>query len=91
MSAHTPGPWEAVSPIRAIGITGGPDGRFICHIAGTSEFGVLRSAEADANARLIAAAPDLLAICKSLAATTSVPKYLRTELDTAIPKAEGER
>lgn len=54
MSRHTPAPWKIV----AAGSIQGPDGKSVCAIAGT----IKRSRdEKAANARLIAAAPELLA------------------------------
>lgn len=65
MSKHTPGPWHDVMPLYPEGtsahkvITGGPDG--LPHIAYIPKNGYAATAdEALANARLIAAAPDLL-------------------------------
>lgn len=58
-SAHTPGPWhiDRQSPHSPICIKPFP-GRVICDIDGTD-------AEAEANARLIAAAPELLQTIRS--------------------------
>jgi hypothetical protein len=67
LSAHTPGPWEretrpdsggAERPI----VVG--DGDLVCAV---SRRGLARQ-EAEANARLIAAAPDLLAASKAIEA-----------------------
>jgi len=51
MSTHTPGPWKARIRRQGSHVTG-PDGFSVAHV-GT-----------DANARLIAAAPDLLEACR---------------------------
>ncbi len=60
---HTPGPWR----LAASGIDGhkvvAPDGRNIC---GMSNRISLSMAERHANARLVAAAPDLLAALRDL-------------------------
>ncbi|AVH89984.1 hypothetical protein AL480_03720 [Stenotrophomonas maltophilia] len=57
MSKHTPGPWAYQEDSDAYThIVRGPGNRFICQLAQTT------SAEIEANARLIAAAPELLAI-----------------------------
>lgn len=51
---HTPGPWK-VNYRRVTPVNGRQDGNDdICHVYG----------DQDANARLIAAAPDLLAACQ---------------------------
>lgn len=57
-SAHTPGPWE---------VTESGDQLEIMQVDGKSIAVVLDEPEAMANARLIAAAPELLAIAKILA------------------------
>jgi len=55
MSKHTPGPWEYQEQSDAYThIVRGPDNLFICQLAQTT------SSEIEANARLIAAAPELL-------------------------------
>lgn len=54
-SKHTPGPWAYQEDSDAYThIVRGPGNRFICQLAQTT------SAEIEANARLIAAAPELL-------------------------------
>lgn len=64
MSAHTPGPWtlSPYSSIVGIAISGG--GFVIAGVRGGREF-------SEANARLIAAAPDLLALAKQFASECS--------------------
>ena len=88
---HSPGPWkvEYYSWVRAA------DGEAVCHGIGEIKYGRTVEAQlllAEANARLIAAAPDLLeaakyamAECVDLIAT--VPGNL---LEKAIAKAEGK-
>jgi hypothetical protein len=72
MNAHTPGPWEASSigeglPLTHIGhvlaakLGGGFDSYCIALLAGTRPH-----EETSANARLIAAAPDLLEACRAM-------------------------
>ena len=73
MSAgHTPGPWQAHSasdPLEIIGNVDGPDeGRM--HYTRVCE--VEDNAEAEANARLVAAAPELLAAGSELDRLTFV-------------------
>ncbi len=97
MSTHTPGPWIVRH------LTGFPlmiatqpdaDG-FGEPIADTSRH--MLPAEALANARLIAAAPDLLAACKRMSealknaphATQNAYQGIWTDIDNAIAKAEG--
>lgn len=58
-SKHTPGPWAYQEDSDAYThIVRGPNNRFICQLAQVT------SAEIEANARLIAAAPELLAELK---------------------------
>jgi len=87
MSEHTPGPWRVFTSPRGtkiIGI-GTLDGDGITDCG----FGVWRggSDEAMANARLIAAAPDLLAAC------TEFLPILERQLDSINPggAAEGSK
>jgi hypothetical protein len=91
---HTPGPWEA----RTFLVVGGK--RFsdrICHVGSSTSLGPSRSDESVANARLIAAAPDLLEAIKALSASIFAPDDGRSpELSaalrmtvSAIAKAEG--
>ena len=66
MSNHTPGPWQHVKKYGDnSGPINGPDGKAVASIVGNST----RPAEEKlANARLIASAPELLAIVKTLLA-----------------------
>ncbi len=77
MSEHTPGPWNLASPKEG-GCLDQKEDRLICttinnhlyHIAETFQYRNTEFNTPDgvslANARLIAAAPDLLAACKEL-------------------------
>lgn len=83
MSAkHTPGPWMAAA--KPSSIVGWPVvapramGRSICNVTVHDE--------AQGNARLIAAAPDMLAALKHAAANMPHPDQM---IDDAIAKAEG--
>lgn len=95
MSKHTPGPWalddnghdirthEDYWPI------GCADGNLIAYVAHTDDV------MGEANARLIAAAPDLLAACEALLneARQFFPMVCGdaiTEAEAAIAKARGE-
>jgi hypothetical protein len=83
--AHTPGPWTIVD-----GVVTCPDGLPLYT-------GMRPKEEDEANALLIAAAPDLLAACK--AASDALYIWLENpeeeavwiELDAAIARAEGRR
>ncbi len=71
MSAHTPGPWK-VGDVRHAGgyqlVTANDDGGYICEVqAPTNRFFGFNEDEREANARLIAAAPDLLALAHQYA------------------------
>jgi hypothetical protein len=96
---HTPGPWEAVKPLW-------PDPYRVRHIVDADRHLIARvdfanahqsENEAIANARLIAAAPDLLAALKDILEAGSM-QHVRADLDSAdiwerargaIVKAEG--
>ena len=100
--SHTPGPWEA----NYIGngewevLANGPDRddvAGICIVAGglgtSIEDG--RDHESDANARLIAALPDLLVAAESVIACGALPRERHLcgaikELEKAVKKAKGE-
>lgn len=91
-SAHTPGPWE-VRPGAGLGlhswtIWATSEGRYIGRIDDNDQ--------GEANARLIAAAPDLLAACREAldlleerSATDERAAYLAQHMADAIAKAEG--
>lgn len=78
---HTPGPW-VVTPHRTIHTPKGciTDPIWSCHGA----------EEGDANAVLMAAAPDLLSILKTIKAHASdlLPESINQEIDRVIAKAE---
>ncbi len=88
MSKHTPGPWFAAS-----------EGSYKVASV-TSNTGIYadtlpEAAQIAADARLIAAAPDLLSVCKELVASAAywsdydVPVGIVDRLRAAIAKAEG--
>lgn len=56
MSGHTPGPWTYDKQYRRLM---GPDGKDL-YIEGGAHWATTRDPEAEANSRLIAAAPELL-------------------------------
>ena len=79
---HTPGPWVVgnVGEVVAGGIT-------LADVYGDEE-------QADADAYLIAAAPDLLAACEAVAATTwskNTATIIGERVRAAIAKAKGEK
>ena len=90
---HTPGPWETTGifvrrNVAVIPKIGKAD---ICAVYADGE---IKREEARANARLIAAAPDLLAACKMIASIAVGWQALTpgdiAEVHAAIAKAEGE-
>lgn len=107
MSKHTPGPWTKVDKWNIAGHNDGKGGRYVCSVCDWStpttsymEENKSLSLESSANARLIAAAPELLAALKqampllcryamrSVVLEPSVDRILPAML-AAISKAEG--
>ena len=98
---HTPGPWMAATAISSVvGLpVVAPKGRLICNVnhahdpmhgkvSGDDDF----NREARANARLIAAAPELLQILKDITTAHRRDEPMGRDLDRAIEliaKAEG--
>lgn len=81
---HTPGPWQ-VSPYNNITSRNGT-------VAKTEQMPGNYDSEREANARLISAAPDLLAICEEIANDSKcdlVNSERRIRLYSAIAKAKG--
>lgn len=102
MSAHTPGPWTVERPMDfelSIVEAGKQtyEWKFIASIP-LRDFDMpemdFHRAQAQANARLIAAAPDLLAACRALLGAVNVDTPIQQchalALE-AIAKAEGKR
>jgi hypothetical protein len=91
MSNHTPGPWKAATAFSE----NEPNGY---HVISPPKWGSpdIAIADSDANARLIAAAPELLAACQFLAdAAETEPgmSIYRAHIEqarAAIAKAEGK-
>jgi len=83
--SHTPGEWFYYD--KAIQVTDGDNDTYIAWIQYPF------TEEGRANAALISAAPDLLAMCEELQGNTQVgwldPEILE-RLDSAIKKAKGE-
>lgn len=98
MTKHTPGPWEAHFE-EAYFVTGPDLGRvaMMMNLKGAHGLGGRRSGnESAANARLIAAAPDLLEALKEIEAGTqfwdSYPiEHPYGKAKAAIAKATGEK
>lgn len=98
MSAHTPGPWGRAGngclidiPVRAIDLEN--EGISISYINTASQH---RREIAKANARLISAAPDLLAVVEKLCAIQGIGDVATwasewVEARAAIAKATGQK
>jgi hypothetical protein len=90
MSKHTPGPWSLHEHESLFVV--GPDGNMVADTDMPADRGY-RSPQCKANAKLIAAAPDLLAACKAawLLMTPKTPGQHNAYrlLHEAIIKAEG--
>ena len=87
---HTPGPWH-VGGLQGTGraaIVYSPDGYSICDCK--SYHGKREWSEMEANARLIAAAPDLLAALEYWFDSNADSKKLAGMARAAIAKAKGE-
>ena len=90
MAKHTPGPWSSTPSVRSFEAQ-------VWDAAGAALLffadGRATGPEADANAALIAAAPDLLAALKDMLANYHVLGFnadkRREEARAAIAKAEG--
>lgn len=100
MTQHTPGPWVACDwgYIVADDPTGRHEDIYIAEVCREDDEGrIVPPIEQQANARLIAAAPDLLAALQGLAWAVSGIEYVETEYAeqiadarAAIAKAQGE-
>ena len=90
MSKHTPGPWrEAYRANHRYRIIGGEKETSICEIA----LWITDYEEQSANARLIAAAPDLLESLEALVFRSHLPpedEWIEKDALAAIAKAEGK-
>lgn len=83
-SKHTPGPWIAENEVSCIKIWSRSNGRTVLARVGSNDTD-------EANARLIAAAPELLRLLGLLVRDTwrNSTLELRHECERAIAKAEG--
>lgn len=90
----TPGPWRPVFGNGLLSVSVQSADTFVCQLARSP---AIRDGEAEANARLIAAAPELLAVCETLIArweSDNVPpaeklSYCVAMLRAAVAKAKG--
>jgi len=95
MGKHTPGPWKVMGTAYQRSVGGG-QGRFFCAIAANERYD---EGEKDANAQLIAAAPDMHDVLEQCLIHLNAKKLtnlwtdgeekLLTEVRGAIDKAEG--
>ena len=101
---HTPGPWEAEYSDYGEEIWYGGEGAGVwsikgpkeCYLAGMGDESADEQERAAANARLIAAAPDLLSACEEIVALADDAGEVPVWVDaidmarTAIAKARGD-
>jgi hypothetical protein len=89
MSKHTPGPWKIEHDYKPYVINAGA-GHTICAITGTAAI----RPEAEANARLIAAAPEMLEALKLVRESGLADEYgasaVEDAINAAIKKATGQ-
>lgn len=74
---HTPGPWKQMEHA-PLAIMGGPS----CHVSVADAVALTDEGQAAANARLIAAAPDLLAACDLTIGTIEAMRELGESTDS---------
>jgi hypothetical protein len=90
MSGHTPGPWTLHQPGSMRACDGRHDTEDGCRTLVEAEIIGVPRPEAEANAKLIAAAPELLQLLKEVVLTTLPPTSSWVErAHEAIAKAEG--
>lgn len=87
MSKHTSGPWTVGDEVRNKQVhVYAPQWRVTGYVPVRAT-----SVEEDmANARVMAAAPDLLEACKKASTCASIPDYVMDVIRTAIEKAERD-
>lgn len=90
---HTPAPWTIFNKVRPalhiqhVPILEGGSPRSICEM---DFYAIcLRPSESEANARLIAASPELLEACRKASTCMSIPDSVMEIIRAAIAKAEG--
>ena len=90
MSKHTPGPWQIKINVSSACVLDGK-GALLARLLLGDHF----NDRVVANARLMHSAPELLSVCKELAASAAywgdydVPLSIVDRLNAAIAKAEG--
>lgn len=84
MSAHTPGPWFIKPPWSGFSKISGPNGELIFGLAAGSIDEKRPDEECKANARLIAASPDMLATLKDALA------FIKDEIDYGAGTFDAE-
>jgi hypothetical protein len=82
---HTPGPWRSTD--KRCGATNVPDA-FVISADGTQ---ICRHLDRFEDARLIAAAPELLAACRAALANFGGDTEVADMLRAAVAKAEGTK
>ena len=88
MSKHSPGPWIIVRDReRGLFIK---DEKHSLHIASMPRWGPTHDVESASNARLIAAAPEMLSVLKALIGEESLPGSGYRIAKDVIAKAEGK-
>ena len=96
-ASHTPGPWRAFQDAESCDVIA-PDGYHVASVEPCNS--VNPEAEQAANARLIAAAPDLLAALEQIAGyphsdgiglTPDHARLMRRQASAAIAKATGHK
>jgi hypothetical protein len=96
MATHTKGPWDAVPKDDPRGQPGAYFRGIVEIVSMDPPFSIVlasRAREWEANARLIAAAPDMLAAlqaCTDVLNHFPVGSRLRAKVESAIAKAEGK-
>lgn len=87
-SRHTPGPWQLHRRGSMRACDGAHDTADGCRTLAEAEILNMPRAEAEANARLIAAAPELLGALQLIRQSSGDP-VIEQIAETAIAKAEG--
>lgn len=87
--AATPGPWKAECEDRRSWTVRSEDYGAVALVHDPYADNFARQAQLGANARLIAAAPELFAALKAMLSAYDVPRACCVEAHDAIAKAEG--
>ena len=91
-ASHTPGPWKVIEPDEFTE----PWRKDVCHFQDNGDCITVANVrvappigETEANARLIAVAPELLDFVRNVAATQCSTHYFHGQAEELISKAEG--